>query len=73
MAVFHIYANVKGESYWLKAATDEEARRLVVLNAPDAADVARPDVFKCELESDKSPPWGVILRQTGRPIKIEKR
>ena len=64
---FHIYPVADGDSFWVKASSSEEARKLITLNAAEASQ------YRCEEDDQKSPPHGLIYHQAGRPITITRR
>lgn|GEM_PF-1483582 len=70
---FHIYPVADGDSFWVKASSSEEARKLITLNVPDAANAAEASQYRCEEDDQKSPPHGLIYHQQGRPITITRR
>ena len=70
---FHIYPVADGDSFWVKASSSEEARKLITLNVPDAPNATEASQYRCEEDDQKSPPHGLIYHQQGRPITITKR
>ena len=70
---FHIYPVADGDSFWVKASSSEEARKLITLNVPDAPNAAEASQYRCEEDDQKSPPHGLIYHQAGRPITITRR
>lgn len=73
LANFHIYPIADGDSFWVKASTSDEARKLIALNVPDASNAQETSHYRCEEDDQKSPPHGLIYHQLGRPISITKR
>lgn len=65
---------VNAERYWVRAETDEQARRLVALNvggpAAAAEDVSK---FACIEDVTKTPPPSFIYRSEHGPVAIERR
>jgi hypothetical protein len=61
------------DSYWVRAGSEREARRLVALNVGDAKDVEDPALFDCVPDNWKAPPEGFIYGKLSGPIPIEKR
>jgi hypothetical protein len=57
---------VHADSYWVLAASGEEARRLVALNVPGAAGAADRGEFECVLNDQRQPPPGYIYTQIDR-------
>ncbi|MAN79694.1 MAG: hypothetical protein CMF64_04810, partial [Magnetovibrio sp.] len=55
---FHIYPVADGDSFWVKASSSEEARKLITLNVPDAANATESSQYRCEEDDQKSPPHG---------------
>jgi hypothetical protein len=63
-----------GESYWLHASTEEEARTLVARSVDDGSPARAADdrtTYDCSIDDSKTPPRRFIYRQTGDAI--EKR
>jgi hypothetical protein len=61
------------DSYWVFAASPSEARRIIALNVPDAADAEDQDKFQCAITIARTPPSLVIYRRLNRPLDITKR
>ncbi|MEM9494684.1 MAG: hypothetical protein AAGA09_01680 [Pseudomonadota bacterium] len=68
-------ATVDGDNvlYWVDAANEHEARRLVALNVPKAKDAMNKAIFDSFRDNGKTPPPGFIYRSNDAPISIEKR
>jgi hypothetical protein len=65
--------DAEGESYWVEARSEEQARRLVALYAQDA-DATRLDAFGCRLSSIQrraSPLF--VVRRSNAPLSIARR
>lgn len=60
------------EAYWISARSEDEARRLVALNARNASR-ARGRGYLCEVDSTQTPPADMIYRRKNGPISIAKR
>jgi hypothetical protein len=60
-------------AYWLRAETEEEARRLVALNVGEATGAEDPALFTCAVDDGKQPPHHLIMRRQSYPASIEKR
>jgi hypothetical protein len=63
----------EGESYWVEARSEEQARRLVALYAQDA-DATRLEVFGCRLSSIQrraSPLF--VVRRSNEPLSMARR
>lgn len=73
LANFHVYPITDGDSFWVKASSSEEARRLIALNVPEATQVEETAHYRCEEDDHKSPPHGMIYHRLGRPISITRR
>ena len=61
------------EVYWVLADSDEDARRLVALNAEQACEAQNEHRFECEPGNEKQPPFGIIYRRYNGPLAIEVR
>ena len=59
------------DSYWVLASTEEEARRLIGLNAAPSA--TNPEKYDCLVDNKHMPPLGVILKGDGHTITISQR
>lgn len=67
-------AAINGEcEYWLLADSDEEARRIVALNAREVGNAEDPAEYAAELDERKCPPHHLILRKSSYPVAIERR
>jgi hypothetical protein len=75
MPHYHIQRkdDVIADSYWVFAASPSEARRLVALNVPDAANAENDTEFLCEISSQKTPPAILIYCRLTGPLTIAKR
>jgi hypothetical protein len=62
-----------GDTYWLLAATPEEARRLVARNVPQAATANDMRRWACVLDASKSPPGSVIVCALQEPVAVTCR
>lgn len=59
------------EMFWLMAASEQEARRLVALNAPPR--YGDPAALKSALNASKAPPPDTIVDRRGKATPIVKR
>jgi len=46
--------NDRANSHWVQAASEEEARRHVSLNIPNASEAGNPSIFDCVLNDEKN-------------------
>lgn len=61
------------ECYWLKAKDHFEARRIVALNVPDAADAESGAAFICMVDPTRHPVLEFIVDRDGKQIPIARR
>ena len=63
MPYYRIVPEDEGDSYWVYASSEEEARELVAISCePDTID---EDLYKCELDDTHTPPVGIVVSSTG--------
>ncbi len=62
-----------GESYWLLATSENEARRIIALNVEAAREARDARKFECAPSTQKQPPEGLIYRRFHGPLSIEER
>lgn len=58
------------DSYWLLAASPEEARRFVARSVTDAHDAEDGSIYECRPDTGKTPPAGMIYRRLNGPVAI---
>jgi hypothetical protein len=58
------------QTYWILADSAEAARALVALNVPGAVHARDMMIFDCLQDDAKTPPVGLIYRDTGGPFTI---
>jgi hypothetical protein len=59
------------QNYWVLAASDDEAKRLIALNVSSiGGDVTK---LECVLDHQFAPPNGVIMTGLGETITVSKR
>ncbi len=62
-----------GESYWVEARSEEQARRLIALYAQDA-DATKLEAFGCRLSSIQRRPAPLfVVRRSNEPLSIARR
>ena len=61
------------ECYWLQAKDHFEARHIVALNVPGAADAESGAEFICMVDPTRHPTLGFIIDRDGKQIPIERR
>jgi len=61
------------EGYWVEAASEREARRLVARNVSGAKHAGDARRFECEPDSEQRPSVSMIHRRLGAPIPIRER
>ena len=59
-------------TYWIEAESVEQARTLVALNAPAAANARDAKLFDCLEDDTKRPPEGLIYSDSDGPIAIKR-
>jgi hypothetical protein len=59
-------------TYWLHADSEPQARTLVALNVPSAANARDAALFDCLLDDTKTPPDGLIHSDSEGPIPIAR-
>lgn len=64
--------NGEGE-YWLLANSEDEARRVVALNAGEARTAEDSAEYSAYVDEQKRPPHYLIIRKSSYPAAIEKR
>jgi hypothetical protein len=72
---FHVVPkhDAEADSYWVFAASEREARRLVSLNVAGAEDAIYDHAFSCAPSSTRKPSRHLIYRRFGGPITIKKQ
>ena len=61
------------ECYWLQAKDHFEARRVVALNVPGAADAESGAAFVCMVDPTRHPALEFIIDRDGTQIRIDRR
>ncbi len=70
MPHYCVWATEGTEDYWVLAASDDEAKRLVALNIPSiGGDVTK---LECVANSKFDPLYGVIITSGGRTFTVLK-
>lgn len=64
---------VNDDEWWVLADSPEQARRLVALNVPEAAQAEDLKVFDCVQNANKGPPPGVIYSKLNGTFTIKRR
>jgi hypothetical protein len=62
-----------GDSYWVQACSEEEARRVVARNVGEAGDAEDPARFSCTIDDSKKPPAYLAFRRLSYPAPVERR
>ena len=70
MRTFQVARRQTEESYWLQATSHSNARRLVALNAPGAADAEKAEAFVCLVDPQRRPGLGFIINRNGQQFSI---
>jgi hypothetical protein len=61
------------QTYWIDAESAEQARTLVALNVPAAANARDTTLFDCLVDDTKRPPEGVIYCASEGPLAITRK
>ena len=59
------------EGYWIEAASEEEARDLLVMNGgPELHDADDPEKFSCRVDDSQKPPRSLAYCRHRKPVAI---
>ena len=61
------------DSFWLEAASQDDARYLVSRNVPGASNAQDATIYDCVLDSANTPPAGTIYRRLNGPVSMRFR
>lgn len=74
MSCYRVASAGGGDTYWVKARSEEEARRVVARNVGEAGDAAEdPARFSCTIDDSRKPPPYLIFRRLSYPAPVETR
>ena len=58
------------QTYWVLSKSANDARTLVALNVPDAAEARDETLFDCLVDDTKTPPVGMIYSDSGEAFLV---